>query len=487
MRKAYIESFIILLFLSCCPFIVSSCHEEEKEEIPESPFDEEDIQHEQDLNAYLGKSYSCKISQVSVMESSVCVTGEYTGEGNFFLGEIPPYLDIIDVKKAPYKLKLEDSSFEIKLERYVERDGALYDRLLSKWAIYKEGVERDQLVSHAHQADEIHAFQNLPAIKLTSKKGLGGIIPNQYISDFTSLGISSATINVCITQFMHLTPRAGDIAHTYGGRTYYMDEGYLKTVLDVPLLEAAKRNIAVAPIILVEPAAKCVDPDLGALLQHPDYERGVYTMPNMTTLESVNCYAAAFDFLAKRYCTADNRYGRIAHWIMHNEVDGCIDWTNMGVKPLTVFTDTYIKSMRICYNIVRQYDKQAEVLGSFTHSWTQIANVGWWLYTSKEIIDLLKKIDFGCEYLISDNGKRLTAKQINYHLQKICKEIGIEPRSTHKLRRSYASMLLGAGVDTAVVTNQLGHTEIATTEKYYHYDIEDDAEKIQQINDTIAI
>ena len=100
-------------------------------------------------------------------------------------------------------------------------------------------------------------------------------IPNQYISDFTSLGISSATINVCITQFMHLTPRAGDIAHTYGGRTYYMDEGYLKTVLDVPLLEAAKRNIAVAPIILVEPAAKCVDPDLGALLQHPDYERGV--------------------------------------------------------------------------------------------------------------------------------------------------------------------------------------------------------------------
>lgn len=87
---------------------------------------------------------------------------------------------------------------------------------MSKWAIYKEGVERDQLVSHAHQADEIHAFQNLPAIKLTSKKGLGGIIPNQYISDFTLLGISSATINVCITQFMHLTPRAGDIAHTYG-------------------------------------------------------------------------------------------------------------------------------------------------------------------------------------------------------------------------------------------------------------------------------
>ena len=181
-------------------------------------------------------TYPSVINKVSVTESSIEIVGNCVGEGHFYLGEIPPYLDIIDVKKAPYKLKLEDSSFAIKLERYVERDGALYDRLLSKWAIYKEGVERDQLVSHAHQADEIHAFQNLPAIKLTSKKGLGGIIPNQYISDFTLLGISSATINVCITQFMHLTPRAGDIAHTYGGRTYYMDEGYLKTVLDLSLI-----------------------------------------------------------------------------------------------------------------------------------------------------------------------------------------------------------------------------------------------------------
>ena len=386
MRKAYIESFIILLFLSCCPFIVSSCHEEEKEEIPESPFDEEDIQHEQDLNAYLGKSYSCKISQVSVMESSVRVTGEYTGEGNFFLGEIPPYLDIIDVKKAPYKLKLEDSSFEIKLERYVERDGALYDRLLSKWAIYKEGVERDQLVSHAHQADEIHAFQNLPAIKLTSKKGLGGIIPNQYISDFTSLGISSATINVCITQFMHLTPRAGDIAHTYGGRTYYMDEGYLKTVLDVPFLEAAKRNIAVAAIILVEPAAKCVDPDLGALLQHPDYERGVYTMPNMTTIESTNCYAAALDFLAERYSDPNMR---IAHWIIHNEVDGGSHWTNMGDKPIATFMDTYLRSMRMCYNIAHQYDQHSEVFISFSHGWNIAAGGGW--YKVRDMLDFMNQ------------------------------------------------------------------------------------------------
>lgn len=388
-KNELMKSFVFILFL-CGSVVIFSCHdEEEKEEIPQSPFNKEDIRHEEDLNTYLRKNYPSQIFQAHVMESSVKIVGKYVGEGDFCLGEIPPYLDIMQVDKAPYKTKLENSSFEIVLDRFVERDGVLYDRLLSKWAIFKGGIDKDQLVSHAHHVDEISAFQNLPPIKLTSKKGLGGIIANQYISDFTLLGISSATINVCITQFMHLTPREGDIEHVYGGRTYYMNEWYVKNVFDIPLIEAAKHNIAVAAIILVEPAFKCVDPEIGALLQHPDYFRGVYTMPNMLSLESVNCYAAAFDFLAKRYCTTDNRYGRIAHWIMHNEVDGCIDWTNMGIKPVTVFTDSYIKSMRICYNIVRQYDKQAEVFGSFTHSWTEIANVGWWLYTSKEMIDLL--------------------------------------------------------------------------------------------------
>ena len=158
-----------------------------------------------------------------------------------------------------------------------------------------------------------------------------------------------------------------------------MDEEYLNNTLDKVLLEATKkRNISVAAIILIDPASRSVDTGIGELLQHPDYSEGTYTMPNMTTLESVNCYAAALDFLARRYCRSDNRYGRISHWIMHNEVDGGLSWTNMGVKPVT---------MRMCYNIVRQYDEHAEVFASFSHSWTDISNVGW--YTSKDIVDLL--------------------------------------------------------------------------------------------------
>lgn len=38
------------------------------------------------------------------------------------------------------------------------------------------------------------------------------------------------------------------------------------------------------------------------------------------------------------------------------------DWTSMGIKPITVFTDTYVESMRMCYNIVRQYDENQRCL-----------------------------------------------------------------------------------------------------------------------------
>ena len=388
MKNIFIKSFFIVLCLSCILLSISSCCEEEQGGLSQSLFDKEDIQHEEDLNAYLTKIYPCEVSQVSVTGCSVRIIGECVGEEEFFLSEIPPYMDVTKVEMASCRIKLTGSSFNVEVDRFVEREGISYDRLLSKWVIIKQESGVDLLASHARYADEIQAIQSLEPIKLTNKKGMGGIIPNQYITDLSLLNISSATINIPITHFMHLTAKSGDIEHTYGGKTYYIDEGYLRNTIDIALLAATKeRNISVAAIIQLDPAARCADPDLGEILQHPDNNGGTYTMPDLTNAESVNCYAAALDFLAKRYCRIDNPYGRISHWIMHNEVDGGRDWANMGVKPVTVFTDTYVKSMRMCYNIVRQYDAHAEVFASFSHSWTEISNPGW--YTCKEMVDLL--------------------------------------------------------------------------------------------------
>ena len=81
-----------------------------------------------------------------------------------------------------------------------------------------------------------------------------------------ALDIASATINIPISHFMHLSQQEGDIPHTYGGRTYYFNEGYMKSSFDAVLEQTSERGISVAGILLVPPTG-----DAGTLLKHPDF------------------------------------------------------------------------------------------------------------------------------------------------------------------------------------------------------------------------
>lgn len=359
--------------------------EEKKEEEEEKNEALNKEKYEQGIKDYLSKEYACHITDVTVGETSVTIQGDYTGEGTFFLGEIPPFVDMFKTEKIEFKIPLSENSFSIQLDRYVTVGDFKYDRLLSKWAVFKEGADVDELVSHARYAnvDAIHAKQSVEAVPLKSKKGLGGLINHELLThDLDELGISSATINIPISNFMHLSEQPGDIPYTYGGKTYYFNEQYLISSFDVVLQQTSQRGISVAGILLIAPSG-----DAGELLKHPDYN-GVapYTMPNMTTVESTQCYAAALDFLAQRYSDPDMR---IAHWIIHNEVDGGIHWTNMGDKPIATFMDTYLRSMRMCYNIVHQYDRHSEVFISFSHGWNIAAGGGW--YKVRDMLDLMNQ------------------------------------------------------------------------------------------------
>lgn len=359
--------------------------EEKQEEEEENNEAANKEKYEQGIKDYLNQEYDCHVTDVVVGEDMISIQGNYTGEGTFFLGEIPPFVDMFNVEKVENKTPLSTSSFNVQLDRYVTIGDYEYDRLLSKWAIYKEGASKDEIVSHARYAnvDKMHVKQTVEAIPLKSKKGLGGLINHGFLaSDLDALGIASATINIPISHFMHLSQQEGDTPYPYGGRTYYFNEGYMKSSFDAVLEQTSKRGISVAGILLVPPTG-----DAGTLLKHPDFN-GIapYTMPNMTTIESTNCYAAALDFLAKRYSDPNMR---IAHWIIHNEVDGGSHWTNMGDKPIATFMDTYLRSMRMCYNIAHQYDQHSEVFISFSHGWNIAAGGGW--YKVRDMLDFMNQ------------------------------------------------------------------------------------------------
>lgn len=64
--------------------------------------------------------------------------------------------------------------------------------------------------------------------------------------------------------------------------------------------------------------------------------------------------------------------------------------------------------------------------------------------------------------------KRINASGIRKRLVRVCEKTGISYRSPHKIRKTVASILLDAGVDGRFVKDNLGHTDLRTTEQSYH-------------------
>lgn len=352
----------------------------------------ENLKKEQEMeariNTYLHQTYPSEITKVLVSENQIIVKGKTNGISNIYLNEITPFQDLTEEQNYQNPILINSNNFELKVNRFVKNKGINYDRLLSKWAITQKTKTGYILKSHAHYPDSITSKYILPKEVAKGKKGIGGFSVNRgHISDLEDLDITSATINIWFARFMFTTAAPDRIEHSYNGKSYYFRQKEVEQ-FDSTLRTTARKGIITAGILLVDKAEKCPDPIIGKLLQHPDMDpAGIYSMPNMTTPESVDCYAAALDFLASRYSRPDKKYGRMNHWIMHNEVDAGWEWTNMGEKTAAIFMDTYIKSMRMCYAIARSYNPHSEVFITLTHYWAWTSHPHF--YPSKQLMERL--------------------------------------------------------------------------------------------------
>ena len=66
------------------------------------------------------------------------------------------------------------------------------------------------------------------------------------------------------------------------------------------------------------------------------------------------------------------------------------------------------------------------------------------------------------------DGTRMKAYTIRHRLDRLCRDLKIYHKSPHKIRKTYGSILLDANVDKRMVIDQMGHTDILTTETHYH-------------------
>ena len=106
------------------------------------------------------------------------------------------------------------------------------------------------------------------------------------------------------------------------------------------------------------------------------------------------------------------------------------------------------------------------------------------------IIDLIKKsgiIPLPEEYIFKRDGERITSRQLQYVLSKYSKRTGApRNKSSHKIRKTYASNLNAAGVPLDEIRTQLGHTLETTTLSYLFNPLTEE-ETYQRISEALSV
>ena len=336
------------------------------------------------LRNYLQHAYPCRVTQVTLDVTSELPNGERGGalhiEGELpdaqakdaCLVEVPIYEDITEAQHFPTVLPLiaeRNGKFLVGVSRQRKTSNGIFDRLLSRWAIAKRDGDTFKLLSHARYLDYIRPLNDLPEEKPRNKKGIGGFTLGHPISDLDDLGLSAATVNIVLNSLFATAPGPGRSAFQYAGRTWYAEDRNIAD-LDRTLQATAAHHLVVSAIILLGQGGNAPADSFSHRIAHPDADpSGIFVMPNVSSEDGLLTYAAAMDYLAKRYSRPDKQYGRIHHWIMHNEVNAGWIWTNAGDKTPLLYTDLYHRSMRVAQLLARQYDPHSKAFISLEHHW----------------------------------------------------------------------------------------------------------------------
>ena len=116
-----------------------------------------------------------------------------------------------------------------------------------------------------------------------------------------------------------------------------------------------------------------------------------------------------------------------------------------------------------------------------------------WIPLSNKALEYIQRIDdimsqyynrVG-DYLFLSEERTINEHAVNKQLIRGCEHIGITPRSTHKIRKTYASTLYRNGIPVSIISKLLGHVDESTTLKHYIFNIENSDETDKMVLDVL--
>ena len=155
---------------------------------------------------------------------------------------------------------------------------------------------------------------------------------------------------------------------TLQGRDFFFDTAYV-TDLDGKIRNLSRKGIVVNLIIL---AYKSDNMGVDQRMLHPSYDS---TAPNhlgafnSKIMEGCKWLTATMEFVAERWSRLDRKHGRVAGYVIGNEVNSHSWWSNLVRVTMLEFTENYLDAVRLIHGDVRRQSSWASVYVSLDHHW----------------------------------------------------------------------------------------------------------------------
>ena len=102
-------------------------------------------------------------------------------------------------------------------------------------------------------------------------------------------------------------------------------------------------------------------------------------------------------------------------------------------------------------------------------------------------LELQKELGINSEYIFADEtGKNIIRQRINDCLRDYCKRISLDPKSSHKVRKTVLSTLFANGFDLDEVKQIAGHRSKSTTLKYYLFSMKQKEDRQERLSKALS-
>jgi hypothetical protein len=294
------------------------------------------------------------------------------GDASLEVAEVAPFRSAL----ASNALVVASQREEATRRRIPRFDGAR-DRLYSSFILVRsntaastsgagasaEGIRCVGTNRYVEQFDRLAKFVH-PFPRAQSKKGL----QVQMLDDALKLGVKHASLNVNLTGLVDAEARATSLPWNVDGSPIHFRRGAIEG-LDRQVRTLTDAGVVVTFILLTYASG---NEALDRRMLHPRYDPkapnrlGAF---NAETAEGVRYLRGTVEFLAHRYSDPAVYGGRVANYILGNEVNSHWFWSNMGRVTMTDFAESHLRAARIVHTALRTASSSARLYLSLEHHW----------------------------------------------------------------------------------------------------------------------